>query len=184
MGCQTQKGSRRMVWGHRATAPVYFWSLKASEMRRAKQRWNLAALSSLPITHSVQSHHIQDPENSREKPFSAAHQEHAAGAKRISRVARHELAGRNKGILPLYSLKDGLDPPKDLPGETSLTGNYTSHQLLLTAQWLSDQTCTWHLSGLWVIDQPYVSTPSESVNYSHLGLCFTFRLQGLKWFYF
>lgn len=44
-------------------------------------------------------------------------------------------------------------------GGTSFTGDYSSHQLLLTAQWLSDQTCTWHLSGLWVIDQPYVSTP-------------------------
>lgn len=126
MGCQTHKGSRKMVSGHR----VYFRSLKASEMRRAKQRWNLEALSSLPITHSVQSHHIQDPENSREKPFSAVHQEHAAGAKRISRVARHELAGRNKGILPLHFLKDGCDPPEHLPGETSFTGNYSSHQLL------------------------------------------------------
>lgn len=83
-------------------------------------------------------------------PSQAACQEHAGRAKRISRVARHELAGRNKGILLFHSLKDGLYPPKNLPGETSFTANYSSHQLLLTAQWLSDQTCTWHLSGLWV----------------------------------
>lgn len=59
---------------------------------------------------------------SEAKPFSAVR-----GAKRISGVARHELAGRTKGIQFLHSLKDGLCPLQSLPGETSFTGKYSSH---------------------------------------------------------
>lgn len=38
--------------------------------------------------------------------------------------------------------------------------------------------------ALWITDKPQVPAPNEGRDCSHLRLCFTFRLQGLKGFYF
>lgn len=60
----------------------------------------------------------------------------------------------------------------------------TASIVMPPARWLGDHLYPGPLSVLGITDRPQIQAPKEWRNHSHLRLCFTFRLQRLKGFYF